>query len=63
MSHPYLGIGVVTADGNGGALVKSITAGSPAATAGVQEGDVVTAYNGQAVHTSRTSSTTYRPTR
>jgi putative serine protease PepD len=52
VSHPYLGIGVVTADGNGGALVKSVEAGSPAAKAGVQVGDIVTGFNGTAVHTS-----------
>ena len=32
-----------------GALVSSVTSGSPAATAGVRAGDVVTAINGQAV--------------
>jgi putative serine protease PepD len=52
VSHPYLGIGVATADGNGGALVKTVTAGSPAATAGIKEGDLITAIDGQAVHTS-----------
>jgi putative serine protease PepD len=52
VSHPYLGIGVVTADGNGGALVRSVTAGSPAASAGLQINDVITAINGKTIHTS-----------
>ncbi len=52
VSHPYLGIAVATADGNGGALVKTVTADSPAATGGIKEGDLITAIDGQAVHTS-----------
>lgn len=52
VSHPYLGIGVVTADGNGGAQVQSVTAGSPAAAAGIQQNDLVTAFDGQPVYTS-----------
>jgi putative serine protease PepD len=52
VQHPYLGIGVVTASNNGGAQVQQVTSGSPAASAGLKVGDVVTAYNGHAVHTS-----------
>ncbi len=52
VSHPYIGIGVVTADGNAGAQVQSVTSGSPAASAGLKVNDVITAYAGQAVHTS-----------
>ncbi|HKE65411.1 MAG TPA: trypsin-like peptidase domain-containing protein [Micromonosporaceae bacterium] len=52
VQHPFLGIAVQTANGNGGASVQQVTSGSPAATAGLKEGDVITAYNGQPVHTS-----------
>ncbi|GAB3514357.1 trypsin-like peptidase domain-containing protein [Phytohabitans suffuscus] len=40
VSHPSLGVSVNDADG-GGALIGSVTAGSPAAKAGLQQGDVV----------------------
>ena len=52
VQHPFLGIGVVTANGNGGAAVQQVTSGSPAASAGLKVNDVITAYNGQPVHTS-----------
>jgi putative serine protease PepD len=52
VQHPYLGIGVVTAAGNGGAAVQQVTSGSPAAAAGLKVNDVITSYNGQPVHTS-----------
>ena len=52
VQHPFLGIGVVTANGNGGAEVQQVTSGSPAASAGIKVNDVITAYNGQPVHTS-----------
>ncbi|HZD97817.1 MAG TPA: trypsin-like peptidase domain-containing protein [Micromonosporaceae bacterium] len=52
VQHPFLGIGVVTANGNGGAQVQQVTSGSPAASAGLKVNDVITAYNGQPVHTS-----------
>ena len=32
-----------------GALVSGVDEGSPAATAGLKQGDVITAYNGKAV--------------
>jgi S1-C subfamily serine protease len=74
-NHPYLGISVVTIDpvmanamnlpsNQHGALVESLTSGSPAATAGIQAsttnlndngqevtvgGDLIIAYNGQTV--------------
>ena len=43
---------MVTANGNGGAEVQQVTSGSPAASAGLKVNDVITAYNGQPVHTS-----------
>jgi putative serine protease PepD len=52
VQHPFLGIGVITANGNGGASVQQVTSGSPAAAAGIKVNDVITAYNGQPVHTS-----------
>ena len=53
--HAFLGVGLsdttATADGvtRAGAQVQSVTAGSPAAEAGVQEGDVIVAIDGRAV--------------
>lgn len=39
--HPFLGVSVAEAT-NGGALVQSVTSGSPAEKAGLQQGDVIT---------------------
>ena len=53
--HAFLGVGLsdatATADGvtRSGAQVQSVTAGSPAAEAGVQQGDVIVAIDGRAV--------------
>src|SRR3954469_7635708 len=47
VQHAYLGIQVT--DGSGGAEVGDVAAGSPAADAGLQQGDVVTAVDGTAV--------------
>ncbi|HEY7173289.1 MAG TPA: trypsin-like peptidase domain-containing protein, partial [Micromonosporaceae bacterium] len=52
VQHPFLGISVATATGNAGAQVQQVQSGSPAASAGLKSGDVITAYNGKAVHTS-----------
>jgi putative serine protease PepD len=41
VTHPYLGVQVVDADG-GGALLADVVAGGPAEKAGLQKGDVVT---------------------
>jgi putative serine protease PepD len=49
VTHAYLGAIPAQATNQQGALVQSIAAGSPAAAAGLQTGDVVTAVNGTAV--------------
>ncbi|MGC4744474.1 trypsin-like peptidase domain-containing protein [Micromonospora sp. DT201] len=51
VSHPSLGVGVNQAEG-GGALVASVTEGSPAAKAGLQRGDVVTRFGDKLVNDS-----------
>ncbi|MEU1586311.1 trypsin-like peptidase domain-containing protein [Micromonospora sp. NPDC005710] len=51
VSHPSLGVGVNQAEG-GGALVASVTPGSPAEKAGLQRGDVVTKFGDKAVNDS-----------
>jgi putative serine protease PepD len=48
VEHAYLGIRVGNAQDSAGALVGSVTAGSPAAKAGLKAGDVVTAIDGKA---------------
>jgi putative serine protease PepD len=48
VSHPYLGISIGEAQ-NGGAQVQSVQAGSPAATAGIQQGDVITKVDNRAI--------------
>jgi len=44
-SRPYLGISGANAPSNGGAVVQDVASGSPAANAGLQTGDVITAIN------------------
>ncbi|MEU5934411.1 trypsin-like peptidase domain-containing protein [Micromonospora sp. NPDC047187] len=51
VSHPSLGVGVNQAEG-GGALVASVTPGSPAEKAGLQRGDVVTRFGDKPVNDS-----------
>jgi len=51
VSHPALGVSVTEAEG-GGALVSQVTAGSAAAKAGLQQGDVVNSVNGKPVNDS-----------
>jgi putative serine protease PepD len=46
VSHPALGVSVTTAE-NGGALVSQVTAGSAAAKADLQKGDVITKVDGK----------------
>src|SRR3954466_16293897 len=48
VSHAYLG--VQSADASNGAKVAQITASSPAAQAGLQQGDVIESVNGKAVN-------------
>jgi putative serine protease PepD len=48
VSHPFLGVSVTEAT-NGGALVQSVTENSPAARAGIQEGDVITGLGGKTI--------------
>jgi putative serine protease PepD len=48
-SHPYLGVSL--ADADGGARITQVASGSPAADAGLQAGDVITAIGGRAVST------------
>ena len=50
VTHPFLG--VYLSDANGGATITKLTAGGPAATAGVQAGDVVTAVDSTPVTSS-----------
>jgi putative serine protease PepD len=49
VTHPYLGANTAPALEADGALVQEVTAGSPAASAGLRTGDLVTAVNGTTV--------------
>jgi putative serine protease PepD len=51
VSHPFLGVSVGNGQG-GGALVQSVTASSPAAKVGLQQGDVITKIGNKSVNTS-----------
>jgi putative serine protease PepD len=51
VSHPQLGIGVATATDNAGAQVQSVVSGSAADKAGLKADDVITKFDGKAVHT------------
>jgi putative serine protease PepD len=51
VSHPYLGVSV--ADGNSsGAVVSAVTDASPAAQAGLQQGDVITRFGSKVINDS-----------
>jgi len=53
VQHAYLGVSVTaTTDGTAGALLAEVRSGTPAAEAGLETGDVVTAVDGDAVSTS-----------
>jgi putative serine protease PepD len=49
VQHAYLGVTVGTASNGEGAAIESVKPGTPAAKAGLQAGDVVTAIDGQTV--------------
>jgi putative serine protease PepD len=49
VSHPMLGVQVTESQDGSGALVSAVTANSPAAKAGLQQGDVITSIDGKAV--------------
>jgi putative serine protease PepD len=50
VSHAYLGVGIAQTTGAEGALVGSVPPSGPAAAAGLQAGDLVTAVDGKAIH-------------
>jgi putative serine protease PepD len=45
----FLGVGVQSADDGEGVVITEVADGSPAASAGLQEGDVITAIDGDEV--------------
>lgn len=49
VSHAYLGVATSDSADPSGALVGSVSAGSPAARAGLRSGDVVTEIDGRAI--------------
>jgi S1-C subfamily serine protease len=49
VNHAYVGVELTAGSTSGGAQISSVQPGSPADSAGVQPGDVVTAINGKAV--------------
>lgn len=51
VSHPFLGVSVTESD-NGGAVVNGVTEGSPAAQAGLQQGDVISRLGDKAINDS-----------
>ncbi|QOV89127.1 S1C family serine protease [Humisphaera borealis] len=46
---PMLGIGGESAEGNGGAVIGTVTPGSPAEKAGIKPGDIVVGFDGKPV--------------
>jgi putative serine protease PepD len=50
VSHAYLGIETGNSSDGNGALVGAVQGGGPAAAAGLKKGDVVTAFDGSAIH-------------
>jgi putative serine protease PepD len=49
VSHAYLGVSTTQSTGTTGASVGSVAAGSPAASAGLKAGDIVTAIDGKQI--------------
>jgi S1-C subfamily serine protease len=54
-SSAFLGVSV--SDANGGALIQQVVSGGPAATAGLSQGDTLTAVNGRTVDSATTLTT------
>jgi putative serine protease PepD len=50
VSHAFLGVGIAQTTGADGALIGSVASSGPAAAAGLQAGDLVTAVDGKAIH-------------
>ena len=50
--HAYLGVSTTDAPDDAGVLLQSVQAGTPAATAGLQTGDVLNSFNGTPLHAS-----------
>jgi putative serine protease PepD len=48
-SYPILGVSVDTSYSEGGALVKALTPGGPAESAGIQVGDIIIDFSGRAI--------------
>jgi len=51
VEHAFLGVSVQDASSRSGAQIASVTGGSPAANAGLENGDVITAVDGQTIAT------------
>jgi putative serine protease PepD len=49
VEHAYLGVSLQASPGTSGAAIGAVTEGSPAAKAGLQTGDVVTAFDGEEI--------------
>jgi putative serine protease PepD len=49
VEHAYLGVAIDDSDGTEGAALAEVRAGTPAAEAGLQSGDVVTEFDGETV--------------
>jgi len=49
-SHPFAGVGIDVNPASGGLSVQEVIPGSPAAKAGVQPGDLITAVGGRSLH-------------
>jgi putative serine protease PepD len=49
VKHAYLGVSTTQSTSTTGALVSAVAAGSPAASAGVKAGDIITAVNGKQI--------------
>jgi putative serine protease PepD len=49
VKHAYLGVATATSTGTAGAVVAEIAQGSPAAEAGLEQGDVITSIDGETV--------------